>query len=181
MTRNNRALTTHLNLLLRKQFQDVIKLFLQTGKCLITTAIKWDSIASSFCSILLVGTSGRPGTTCRRVDTGYQKTWAPFLLILLTGFTGLLQLFASPVSTWVPYSLKMDITPIVPVYLHGGVRISFKASCLLIYVGVVVHVLGPGPHLHWPPPSHSLPWPSESPQGSPDHCPTFHWSTTGTW
>lgn len=52
---------------------------------------------------------------------------------------------------------KMDITPTVSVYLNSGVRISFTAPCLLIYVGVVVHVLGPGPRLHWPPPSHSLP------------------------
>lgn len=75
---------------------------------------------------------------------------------------------------------KMDITPIVPMYINSGIRISFKAPCLLICVGVVVHMFGPGPHPHRPMPSHSLPWPSDSSQGSPDHCPTFRWSATGT-
>lgn len=36
------------------------------------------------------------------------------------------------------------------MYINSGIKVSFKASSPLIYVGVVVSIFGLGTLLHWP-------------------------------
>lgn len=99
------------NLLLKQEFHDAIKLFIQTSRCLTTTGIKW-SFIFAFCSVLLsaqfswMETSAPHSTTFRMGETGHPKPWAPFLLIPLSSFIDLLKVFASSLFSLVLYSLK---------------------------------------------------------------------------